>query len=301
MNISSPKDEEQERRSSTNDYEIILWCTVFILTAIAILCANTFAIFVFTTKRLLRKRNNILLMNLATADLIIGGIAFPMFIYIFYKSAKHYQWRDMILNQVYICVDIFAALTSMTILAVIATERAYSVFFPLKHRCMSRRSRFYWLSAAFAWIMGGVLTTLKVLAWTALIPMLYANRVIFSFVFLALVTIILAYTSIWTRIKSRKRDNNNFVIREKSVAQAMLIVTIAFIVMWLPFFLINVAVSFENQLLKVIPLNVVYFAKLMHYGNSFANPIIYYLKLPQFRRALRKLSYRSSARTDLNV
>jgi len=149
--------------------------------------------------------------------------------------------------------------------------------------------------------MGGVLTALKVLAWTALIPMLYDNRVIFSFVFLALVTIVLAYTSIWIRIKSRKRDNNNFVIREKSVAQAMLIVTIAFIVMWLPFFLINVAVSFENQLLKVIPLNVVYFAKLMHYGNSFANPIIYYLKLPQFRRALRKLSYRSSARTDLNV
>ena len=72
MNISSPKNEEQEWKSSTSDYEIILWCTLFILTAIAILCANIFAIFIFTTRRLLRKRNNILLMNLATADLKIG-------------------------------------------------------------------------------------------------------------------------------------------------------------------------------------------------------------------------------------
>lgn len=165
MNISSAKNEEQEWRSSTKDYEIILWCTVFILTVIAILCANIFAIFIFTTKRLLRKRNNILLMNLATADLIIGGIAFPMFVGIFYMSSTHYQWRDMILNQMYICVDIFAALSSMMILAVIALERAFSVFFPLKHRCTSRRSRFYWFSAAFAWIMAAALTTLKALKW----------------------------------------------------------------------------------------------------------------------------------------
>lgn len=301
MNISSAKNEEQEWRSSTKDYEIILWCTVFILTVIAILCANIFAIFIFTTKRLLRKRNNILLMNLATADLIIGGIAFPMFVGIFYMSSTHYQWRDMILNQVYICVDIFAALSSMMILAVIALERAFSVFFPLKHRCTSRRSRFYWFSAAFAWIMAAALTTLKALKWKAVIPPSYDSHVIFAFVFLALVTITVAYTSIWTKIKSRKRNNNSFAIKEKSVVQAMLIVTISFIMMWLPFFLINVAVSFDNQLLQVIPPNVVYFAKLMHYGNSFVNPIIYYLKLPQFRKALRKLSYRNSARTDLNV
>lgn len=301
MNISSTNNEEQEWRPSTNDYEIILWCTVFILTAIAILCANTFAIFIFTTKRLLRKRNNILLMNLASADLIIGGITFPMFVCIFYKSVRHYPWKGMILNQVYICVDIFAGLSSMMILAVIALERAYSVFLPLKHRCTSRRSRFYWLSAVFAWIMAGVLSSLKVLTWKGIIPPSYDNHVIFTFVFLALVTIIVAYTSIWTRIKSRKRNNSNYVIKEKSIAQAMLIVTIVFTVMWLPFFLINVTASFDNQVLQVIPPSIIYSAKLMHYGNSFVNPIIYSLKLPQFRRALRKLSYRSSARTDLNV
>lgn len=286
MNSSSTNSKEDEWSPTTSDYEIIVWCTVFILTAIAILCANIFTIFVFTSKRLLRNRSNILLMNLATADLMIGGIALPMFVCIF-------------VNEVYICVDVFAGLSSMTILALIALERAYSVFLPLKHRCTSRRSRFYWLSAAFAWILAGILPSLKILSSRGIFPPSYDNHIIFTFVSLALITILVAYVSIWTRIRSRKR-NISYVIKEKSVVQAMLIVTIFFIVMWLPFFLINVVGSFDSQLLLVIPPNVIYAAKLMHYGNSIVNPIIYTLKLPHFRKALRRVSYKSSVRTEFN-
>ncbi|XP_078366656.1 adenosine receptor A3-like [Oculina patagonica] len=300
MNRSSTSSEEGEWRPVTSDHEIILWCTIYILTAIAILCANIFAIYVFTTKRLLRKRSNILLMNLATADLMIGGIAVPMFVCIFYKTLRDYQWQGKIVNEVYIAVDIFAGLSSMTILAVIALERAYSVFLPLKHRCTSRRSRFYWLSAAFAWTMAGILTSLKILTVRGTIPLSYDNHIIFAFVSIALTTIMVAYVSIWTRIRSRKK-NTSYVIREKSVVHAMLTVTIFFIVMWLPFFLINVIGSFNDQLLLAVPPNVIYAAKLMHYGNSIVNPIIYSFKLPHFRKALRKVSYRSSVRTDLNV
>lgn len=299
MSSTSTNSEEDEWRPTTSDYEIIVWCTIFILTAIAILCANIFAIFVFTTKKLLRKRSNILLMNLATADLMIGGIALPMFVCIFFKSLKDPQWQSIIVNEVYISVDIFAGLSSMTILAVIALERAYSVFHPLKHRCTSRRSRFYWLSAAFAWILAGILTSLKILTSRGVFPPSYDNHIISTFVSLALITILVAYVSIWTRIRSRKK-NTSYVIKEKSVVQAMLIVTIFFIVMWLPFFLINVVGSFDDQLLLVVPLNVIYAAKLMHYGNSIVNPIIYSFKLPHFQKALRRVSYKSSVRTELN-
>lgn len=300
MNDSSTNSEESEWRPVTSDHEIIVWCTIFILTAIAILCANTFAIYVFTTKRLLRKGSNILLMNLATADLMIGGIAVPMFVCIFYKTLRDQLWQGMIVNQVYISVDVFAGLSSMMVLALIALERAYSVFHPLKHRCTSRRSRFYWISAAFAWSMAGFLTSLKILTLRGTLPPTYSSHIIFTFVSLALFTIMVAYVSIWIRIRSRKK-NNSYVIKERSVVQAMLIVTTFFIVMWMPFFLINVIASFDGKLLQVVPPSVIYSAKLMHYGNSIVNPIIYSWKLPQFRKALRKVSYRSSVRTDLNV
>lgn len=297
MNNSSSDSGERVWKPSSSNHEIILWCTAFILVSIAVLCANTLAIVVFIIKRLLRKRSNILLFNLAIADLIIGGTAMPMYICILYKSLRGHQWRNRILNEVYLCLDIFAGLSSMMILAVIALERAYSVFFPFRHRCAS--SRFYWFSVIFAWLVAGCLASLKLSTRSrrTLSPS-YDNYVILTIVALALVTILAAYMAISTRIRCRKKNNNVHIVHEKQIAQAMLIVTIAFLGMWLPFYLINVIGSFDSKALLIVPPNAIYFVKLMQYCNSVVNPIIYSLKLPQFRKALRRVRYRSSLRTE---
>ena len=140
-----------------------------------------------------------------------------------------------------------------------------------------------------------ILTSLGVLTFS------YDKHVIFIFVSIALMTIIAAHASIWTKI-TRRKENLDFIVKEKSIALAMLIVTVAFIVMWLPFYLLNVIYSFDQKALKSVPLNFFYFAKLLQYGNSVVNPVIYTLKLPQFRRALRKLqSFKSSVRTDKDL
>lgn len=301
MNVSNTNNTQRDWKPSTPIYEVILWCIIYSLTAVGIICANVFAVYVFTMKRLLRKRSNILLLNLATADLMVGGIAFPMYIYIFYNSHKSFLWKDMIANHVYLGVDIFSGLSSMFILAVIALERAYSVYRPLKHRCVSRRSRLYWSSAACVWMTSGVLTSLKILTSLGVVSSSYDKHVIFMFVSIALVTIMAAHVSIWTKITIRK-ENLDFIVKEKSVALAMLLVTVAFIVMWLPFYLLNVIYSFDQTVLKSVPLNFFYFAKLLQYGNSVVNPVIYTLKLPQFRRALRRLqSFKTSTKTDREV
>lgn len=294
MNVSSTESKEKAWRPNTSDHVTILWCTVFTLTCIAILCANTLAITVFIVKRLLRKSSNILLLNLATADLMIGGFAMPMYITIFYKSLRGYEWYNRILNEIYICLDIFAGLSSMFILAVIALERVYSVFYPFKHRCTPRR--FYWSAVAFAWIMAGCLASLKLLASRKTLPLSIDNHIILTFVSFALVTITVSYSSIWRRLYSRK-TNSNVIVQEKPVAQAMLTVTVAFVGMWLPFFLLNVVGSFDSQILLAVPPDVIYFAKLMQYCNSLVNPIIYSLKIPQFRKALGRLGHKSSVRT----
>lgn len=52
------------------------------------------------------------MLNLALADLSVGGIALPLYIYTFYKSARGYTWRIRLVNEIYICVDIFAEMSS---------------------------------------------------------------------------------------------------------------------------------------------------------------------------------------------
>jgi len=292
MNVS--RTENQER---TSNHVIILWCTTFSLIAIAILCANALTIAVFTVKKLLRKNSNILLLNLACADLMIGGIAMPLYICIFYKALSGHQWYDNAVHEIYITVDIFAGLSSMFILTAIALERAYSVFLPFKHRGASRR--FYWSSATFMWVMAGCLACLKLLTSRRILPSSYDNNIILIFVSFALVTIIMAYASVWKKIHSRRKESmrNALIVNEKLIVQAMLIVTVAFIGMWMPIYVLNVVGSFDSKTLLTVPPNAIYFAKLLQYCNSIVNPIIYSLKIPQFRKAMRRLGHKSSVRT----
>lgn len=299
MNATDTTKEEQRWKPSASNHDIIFWCIAFVVTSAAILCANALAIAVFTVKKLLRKNANILLLNLACADLVIGGIAMPLYICIFYKSLRGYQWRNRAVHEIYVCVDIFLGLSSMFTLAVIALERAYSVFLPFRHRITSRR--FYWSWVALVWIMAGCLASLKLLTLRRILISPYDNHVILTFVSLALATIIAAYMIIWTRLTSRKK-NNHVIVEEKSIVHAMLIVTIIFLIMWLPIYLLNVIANFNHEILLKVPPDLVYFAKLLQYCNSMVNPIVYSLKIPQFRKGLRGLRHHSSlriARTDV--
>lgn len=287
--------EEGEGMLSSSSYEVTLWCAVFIFTSITVLFGNTLAIAVFVGKKLLRKRSNILLLNLATADLLIGGVAIPMYICIFYKSHKADQWENRIFNEVYLCLDIFAGLSSMLLLVVIALERVYSIFFPFSHRCTSRQ--FYWLSAGSAWIIAGCVACLKLLFSRRVIPPSYDYYIIVTIVSLAILTMSASYVAIWTRLQCR-RKNSSVIVQEKPIAMAMLIVTIAFLGMWLPIYFINLIGSFDSRSVLAIPLNAIYFAKLSQYCNSVVNPIVYSLKLPQFRKALDRRRHKSSVRTE---
>ena len=183
----------------------------------------------------------------------------------------------------------------MLLLVVTALERVYSIFFPFSHRCTSRQ--FYWLSACSAWIIAGCVACLKLLFSRRVIPPSYDNYIIVTVVSLAILTMSASYVAIWSRLQCR-RKNSSVIVQEKPVAMAMLIVTIAFLGMWLPIYFINLIGSFDSRSVLAIPLNAIYFAKLLQYCNSVVNPIIYSLKLPQFRKALDRLRHKSSVRTE---
>ena len=283
--MSSLGKEQHGWKPTSSSYGIALWCTAFSLISIAILCANAIAITVFEVTKSLRKNNQILMLNLAFADLLIGGIALPLYINIFYKSARGYPWRSRLVNEIYICVDIFAGVSSMFLLAVIALERVFSVFCPFKHRTTPRKH--YWYGVMLVWVLAICLASLKPLSSRKLIPISYCNVLILTLVSLSIATIIVSYICIWKRAYSvTNKENCNVIVTEKSIVQAMLLVTVIFLIMWMPIYLLNFVIGFE---IDAVPLNVIYLAKLLQYCNSVVNPIIYSIKIPAFRKALRRL------------
>lgn len=174
----------------------------------------------------------------------------------------------------------------------------FSVFCPFKHR--TTLPKYCWYGVMLVWVLAICLASFKPLSSRKLIPISCDNVFILTLVSLALATIIVAYICISKKVSSMTRKENcNVIVAEKSKVQAMLFVTV--MIMWMPIYLLNVVISFDIDAVDKVPLNVIYLAKLLQYCNSVVNPIIYSIKIPAFRKALRRLgkkAFHSFSRTE---
>ncbi|KAL9950975.1 hypothetical protein ACROYT_G043559 [Oculina patagonica] len=61
--------------------EGIAWCSAFILASIFIVVGNLLVIILFAVNKKLRKKSLFLVVNMAFADLMLGALALPIYIY----------------------------------------------------------------------------------------------------------------------------------------------------------------------------------------------------------------------------
>ena len=62
--------------------EGIVLCSVFLLEAVLISVGNLLTFVVFTSKKTLRKKSHLLVINMAFADAILGAVAMPLYVYL---------------------------------------------------------------------------------------------------------------------------------------------------------------------------------------------------------------------------
>ena len=121
--------------------EGIAFCTAFILLSVFIVVGNLLAIVLFVVNRILRKRSLFLVINMAFADLMLGRVALPIYIY---RVGAHFQlWnggRLVFWYTLYLIVDTFFTLASSISVAFISGERLYETYWPLKHRTLAMRT-----------------------------------------------------------------------------------------------------------------------------------------------------------------
>ena len=110
----------------------IAFVVVFCILAFMMVFANSLVIGAFRVNRRLRTTSNTLLMSLATADILIGTISVPLYVYV--SITYDYQLR-----RVYRIFDIICGVSSVLNLTVISLERCYALIYPLKHRNIRKR------------------------------------------------------------------------------------------------------------------------------------------------------------------
>lgn len=288
--------------STKVDNKVITWCVTYAIIAIAIIVNNVAAIAVFRKSRLLRKFGNFFLVNLAVADLMVGTISLPMYIHLIYNT-PFVNWKNTRLKPfqtVHIAVDVFSGMASVFTLTVIALERVYAIYYPLRYRSMSRAT--YFIILAEVWLLAGALSGTWMLTFFEII-----HHDIFAFSlallsFASLMVMLAAYAALWLKIKLWSRNQQRTLgEKERNLAVAIGIVTVVFLLTWSPFHIMNILINFKASLFTGFPYQVIYLAKFLQYSNSFVNPVIYCFKISEFRRALKNLLSRRKKRRETRV
>ena len=113
--------------------EEIVLIVVYSLLAVMIIFGNSLMIGAFRVNRKLRTATNLLLVSLAVADLLVGLISVPLWVYI----SSTYDYRGPV-YKFYFVFDIIAVVSSVLHLTAVSLERCYSLFWPVRHRSMRK-------------------------------------------------------------------------------------------------------------------------------------------------------------------
>ena len=255
----------------------IFWSPVFGLLAVLIILGNFFTIRVFHRQRS-RKRSYFLLISLAVADLMVGLFAIPLFII---GSSTEYPYLRWLVPTSF---DAFTGLTSIYTLAVISLERMFATVCPLRHRTLTSRN--YICAVAIPWVTAAVFIAVLNLYFNGIMKDPSYNFPALLFQTTPLLTICVAYFSIWIKRKYTKGIRNHRAARESKLANTLFLVTGASLLTWTPFQMINY-LSYIAGL--QVSRTLLYLSKILQFSNSLVNVIIYPLRIPEFKRTLKNV------------
>ena len=256
--------------------EGVAFSTAFIFSFLAIVIGNLLTIVLFAVNRNLRKRSLFLVINMAIADLMIGAASLP--IYIYSVGLHHQLWTGrypISLGIFSAILRIFLSQASLISAAFISGERFYAIYWRFKHRTLSIRA--YHIIILTMWAMTFPLTGLFGTSyfWISYRPVVYFWM---SYISILIFIICGCNIGIWRKFRigsipsQQKRDSLN-----KRLTKTLLFVSILALLSWLPLGIFSCLSHFYNI---QIPWKYYYLASVVNYSNSFANPVVYALRIP---------------------
>ena len=258
--------------------------------SVTIIALNSLTVIAFCRDRNLRKRSTYLVISLAVADMLSGGSSALNF---FDDVGETWNlWRHnrayWYIPQVFILWFPVCSLTNMT---VISLERLNATFWPFRHRTIKKSV--YWVLIVAIWLTA-------LLFSCALIMIQYYTRKWYyyfyawsSFIFFCLLVICVSYVFIFVKLRFGNQPRHHGAAnRERKLTVTLFTVTSLSLLMWLPYVITTFLFFATNILMSLSDIAFFHLENvsiILLYANSFLNPILYTMRMPGFRRALKML------------
>jgi len=275
-----------------NKEEGYFWCSLFILEGIIIVLLNMFTIIVFTKDRHVRKRSTYLLINLSAADMGVGGLVIPTAV--FRRGNIYRLWNVEMTHALFFStygVDTLFFGCSLVFLVSISLERLYATRKPMRHRSMTGLAYKIWMSCI--WVASFIYTSIVVLFLFYDVIGLQIWYIVASCVFVSLLILTFSYCGIFITVRCTEQPQHSHrgqVRKERRLTMTLFIVTLVSLSVWLPYVLFTFLEShLSRQFSPEALLRARGVCETLFFANSFVNPILYTIRIPQFRRAGKSL------------
>ena len=273
--------------------ECITWMVVGLTESVTIIALNSLTVIAFFRDRSLRKRSTYLVISLAVADMFTGGTS-PLDLFYnvgetcnFWRHKREHWYQ---IPQVFLFWFLVCSFINMT---VISLERLNATFWPFRHRTIKKSV--YWVVIIAIWLTALLFSC----TCTLIIGYYYPHKPGYyyyawgSFISICLVVICVSYVSIFVKLRFGNQPRHHGAAnRERKLTVTLFTVTSLSLLLWLPyvittflFFATNILSSLSEITLFRLELGSV----ILVYANCFLNPILYVMRMPGFRRALKML------------
>ena len=265
--------------------ECITWLALFITISITIITVNLLSIVLFITNRSLRTRTMYLVINLTIVDMFVGG----------FSSLYHLLLLECDIWEIHLTLGltiiieflcIWFPLTSLTNIAVISLERMHATIRPFRHRLIKKWV--YGVTIAGVWVSAAMVST----AILILEVYVYGKEFLYllqSYCFLCLLVICVSYSSIVVKFLCGAHPQHHGAVRRQGkLTVTLFIMTIVSLLMWLPHavFIFLDQTGIRKFLSSQESVRLDFSLKILYFMNSLVNPIVYTIRIPEFRKAL---------------
>ena len=269
------------------------WFAAFIIGCSVIFLLNAFTLAIYTRNRHLRKPSTYVIINLTVADLLVGTVGIVLVLLSFFKPDK-LEW-DLELKQafswqsfVYLTSACLFPVASLANISLISLERLHATLFPFRHCLIGKRV--YLTTICCSWLFSLTLScvfSLLDLRASPAFPYVFS-----SYIFLSLLILTVSYVIIISTVKNNPPSPNAgpALSKERKLTVTLFTVNVVSVLTILPFVIwIVIAHHIQSKLCHAVFIRIEFSFDLLYLFNSIINPLIYAIRMQEFRKAATKL------------
>ena len=250
------------------------WFPVFIAEFLVISIINAITITAFAKHRQLRKHSTFLIINLTLADLLVGAVTGPL-----YSVNRHKD--DNIFTG---AIKLTFLIASYMNLSFISVERLHATLFPFRH-CFITKLVYIKLIIG-CWSISLVLAFVMALLSEEVFQYAWA-----SFSAVTLLVLAVCYIIIIVNVQSNPHSQHHGSIhKERKLLVTLFIVTGVSVLTILPMAIYKLMPQhIKGKWHSASRVDVHDTLAVISFSSSVVNPLVYAIRMQEFRKALRNL------------